>query len=84
MVKAMPVFRYFDYGHSAECAQGKKGDPSTLCIIVVYPRDKKPASFITTHVGSAEPPGGTSKAGSILDAHDQDVPERRPPEFIPT
>ena len=39
MVKAMPVFRYFDYGHSAECAQGKKGDPSTPCIIVVYPRD---------------------------------------------
>ena len=24
MVKAMPVFRYFDYGHSAEFVQGKK------------------------------------------------------------
>ena len=25
MVKAMPVIRYFDYGHSTEGAQGKKG-----------------------------------------------------------
>ena len=40
MVKAMPVIRYFDYGHSAEGAQGKKGDLSTPCIIVVYSRDK--------------------------------------------
>ena len=40
MVKAMPVFRYFDYGHSAEFVQGKKRDPSSSCIIVVYPRDK--------------------------------------------
>ena len=40
VVKAMPVFRNFDYGHSVECAMGKKGDPSTSCIIVVYPRDK--------------------------------------------
>ena len=47
MVKAMPVFRYFDYGRSAECAPSKKGDPSTPCIIVVYPRAKYPADFIT-------------------------------------
>ena len=40
MVKTMPVFRYFDYGHSTEFVQGKKGDPSSSCIIVVYPRDK--------------------------------------------
>ena len=84
MVKAMLVFRYFDYGHSAECAPGEKGDPSTPCIIVVYPIDKWPANFITTQVGSAEPPGGTSKAGSNLVAHDQDVPEQRMPEIIST
>ena len=40
MVKAIPVFRYFDYGHSAEFVQGKKKDRSSSCIIVVYPRDK--------------------------------------------
>ena len=40
MVKVMPVFRYFDYGRSAEFVQGKKGDPYTPCVIVVYPRDK--------------------------------------------
>ena len=40
MVKAMTVFRYFDDGHSAEFVQGKKGDPYTPCISVVYPRDK--------------------------------------------
>ena len=40
MVKAMPVFRYFDYGHSAELVQGKKGDPYSSCIIGVYPRYK--------------------------------------------
>ena len=25
MVKAMPVFRYFDYGHNTKFVQGKKG-----------------------------------------------------------
>ena len=40
MVKAMPVFRYFDYGHSAEFVQGKKGDPYSSYIIVVYAKDK--------------------------------------------
>ena len=40
MVKAMSVFRYFDYGHSADFVQGKRGDPSSSCVIVVYPRDK--------------------------------------------
>ena len=41
MVKAMPVFRYFDYGHSADFAQGTRGwGPSSSCVIVVYPRDK--------------------------------------------
>ena len=40
MVKAMPVFRCFDYGHSAGFVQGKTGDPSSSCEIVVYPRDK--------------------------------------------
>ena len=40
MVKAMPVFRYFDYGDGAEFVQGWKGDPSSSCVIVVYPRDK--------------------------------------------
>ena len=84
MVKAMPVFRYFDYGHSAEFVRGKKGDAPTSCKIMVYPRDKKPVNFITTHVESAEPHGGTSTAGSNLVARDQDVTDRRPPEIIPT
>ena len=65
MVKAMAVFRYFDYGHSAECAQGQKWDTPTPCIIVVHPRDKWPANFITTQVGSAEPPEVTAKQVQI-------------------
>ena len=78
MVKAMLVIWYFDYGHSTEYVQGKKGDPSSSCIIVVYPKDKQPVNFIAAIVPSAEPPGGTNKAGSILVARDQDVLERRP------
>ena len=84
MVKAMPVFRYFDYGRSVECAPSKKGDPSTPCIIAYIPETNSLLTSSQTQVGSAEPPRGTSKAGSNLVAHDQDVPERRPPEIIPT
>ena len=84
MAKAMPIFRYFAYGHSAEFVQGKKRDPSSSCRIVVYPRDKYPVNFVATKVRSAEPPGGTSKTGSILVAHDKDVLELRPPEIMYT
>ena len=83
MVKAMPVFRYFDYGRSAEFVQGKKGDPSSSCN-VVYPGDKYPVNFIATQVRSVEPPGSTIKTGSILVAHAQEVLKRLPPEIIPT
>ena len=60
------------------------GIPSPSCKIVVNPRDTQPVKLIATKVWSAESPGGTSKAGSILVDHDQDVCERRPREITPT
>ena len=36
----IPYAMTFDYGHSAEGAQSKMGDPSMPCIFMVYSRDK--------------------------------------------
>ena len=84
MLKAMPVFRYFDYGHNAECDQGEKGIHPRPVWLWYIPETNNLLTSPQQQVGSTEPPGGTSKAGSNLVAHDLDVLERRLPEIIPT
>ena len=84
MVKAMPLFQYFDYGHSAEFVQGKKGGSIHALYNCGISQRRIAVKFIANQAGSAEPPGGTNKAGSNLVAHDQDFLEQRPPEIILT